>query len=547
MAKIKLARNKRPPAKPFPSSVVGGQASKLQQQGLVLEQHGHLAEALLCYRQALLLDSTNRQLYLKIAEILLRTGRDQELCELAQKLVAENNCGPEVINELAHRLFLPGREAELLPLLKFAREKWPDYPITWYNLGNMLRATGDFAEAEQAFRQAIALRPEYIEAFFCLGQMLHQQGRPAAEWEACMYKVLALDNRYSSAHLMLAFEKRHSLDSPYLSPIESLLKGSSLQDQDRENLLFAQGKILEDQHDYDGAFASFAEANRLHRQTHPYNREVIASKVAALKNCFTAGFFSRQGVSQTTKGPRPIFILGMPRSGTSLVEQILASHPLVFGAGELRDLGEMIYATVGSLTDKGFNQRVNGTDHEVWVALGKEYLQRLSRQPGLQGQQFITDKLPHNFFCIGFIKLILPSALVIHCHRNPMDNCWSIYKNSFFFEHDYAYDLTELGEYYSMYNGLMEHWHQVLPQFIYDLSYEELVANTETEVRKLLNFCQLPWSASCLEFYRTERAVTTLSSGQVRRPIYRDSLLLSRQYGDKLAPLAAALGEPANR
>lgn len=540
MAKIKLSRNKQRHAKKSPASG-GGRSAELAQQGLLLEQQGHQFEALLCYRQALLVEPTNSQLYLKIAEILLRTGRDQELCELVRNMVDVNGCGPADINFLARNLYARGREKGLLSLLQFAVERWPEDSPSWCYLGWIRRLAGDFAGAEQAFSQAIALKPDYTDAIFRLGQVLYLLGRPAEEWQSCLKKVLELDPRHTRALMLLVAEEKHGRESPLPAVIATMLEESSLSVEEREDLLFAQGKIFEDQQDYDRAFASFVEANRLHRQTHPYDQEATIGRINALTSCFTANFFAGREVCRTTTAIRPIFVLGMPRSGTSLVEQILASHPLVFGAGELTDLGEIIHSSVGLPTDEGFCRRVGSLDLDDWSKLGEEYLQRLERCPGRQGQQYVTDKMPFNFFHIGFIKLIFPSAAVVHCLRDPLSNCWSIFKNSFEGGNDYAYDLDELGKYYRMYQALAAHWRSVLPEFIYDLPYENLVTNTEMEVRDLLNFCNLPWSDACLEFYRTERVVATLSTGQVRRPIYTDSLRLSQRYGDNLAPLAAVL------
>ena len=231
----------------------------------------------------------------------------------------------------------------------------------------------------------------------------------------------------------------------------------------------------------------------------------------------------------------------MPRSGTTLVEQILASHSQVFGAGELNDLLRIATSIQAEKTDKEFPDCILDLNEEALETLGVSYLERLRKHS--DSKRFITDKMPHNFWFIGLIKIILPEAKVVHCIRDPRDNCLSIFKNSFVHANYYAYDLKELGQYYNLYLDMMDHWGKTIPDFIYDLSYEAMVSNQEEETRKLLTYCQLPWEASCLSFHKTERSVATASSTQVRRPIYNDSVSLWKKYERQLEPLRNALGQ----
>jgi hypothetical protein len=232
----------------------------------------------------------------------------------------------------------------------------------------------------------------------------------------------------------------------------------------------------------------------------------------------------------------------MPRSGTTLVEQILASHPLVFGAGELPILKEFVMnCSSPARASVQFPECMQDLAMDDFERMGSDYIKKLRNISG--NAQYITDKLPHNFLRIGLIKTILPNAKVIHCMRNPMANCFSIFKTDFTGTHRYAYDMRELGQYYTLYLGLMEHWEKVLPGFIFSLRYEELISDQENQTKSLLNFCGLPWNEACLTFYETERQVSTASCAQVRQPMYNDSVELWRRYEKQLAPLRKALGD----
>jgi hypothetical protein len=238
----------------------------------------------------------------------------------------------------------------------------------------------------------------------------------------------------------------------------------------------------------------------------------------------------------------PIFILGMPRSGTSLAEQILASHPDVHGAGELGDLRKVL-ASVKSTEEESLSGMVPAAlldlDASAFSDLGQKYIARIRGYSA--DAKYITDKMPHNFMQIGLIRTILPNARVIHCTRDPMDNCLSIFKKPLANHHAYSNNMSELGQYYGLYRNLMDHWSETLPGFVYDHSYEELIKSEKEQVSRLLEFCGLDWDDACLEFHKTRRKVRTASNAQVRRPIYTDSVQLWKRYEKQLEPLKAAI------
>ena len=236
-----------------------------------------------------------------------------------------------------------------------------------------------------------------------------------------------------------------------------------------------------------------------------------------------------------------IFILGMPRSGTTMVEQIIANHRKVYGAGELKDITEIIRENFLVDNKIKFPGKLNIKDEAFFSNMGRKYIENLERFN--VSENYITDKAPLNFRWIGLIKLILPKSKIIHCTRNPKDNCLSLFKNIFEGQLHFSYTLEEAGKYYKLYQNLMEFWKQLLPDFIYDISYEKLVENQETESRKLLDFCNLDWDKDCLTFYKNKRGIITASFAQARKPIYKSSVKLWKRYESELLPLFEVLGK----
>jgi hypothetical protein len=308
-------------------------------------------------------------------------------------------------------------------------------------------------------------------------------------------------------------------------------------DSQRCYLAFALGHIYEGRQAFDRAFDYLSRGNRLHRKGHRYSIVDEKENFVQLKEVFNAGFLARN-LSDQVSELTPIFIVGMPRSGTSLVEQILVSHPDVSGVGELPMFATLCHG-LRARTDRKFPQGVDKLDPSVFADLGAHYLAELTRRS--ESKQFVTDKLPSNFRNIGMIRLALPNAKIIHCRRDAMANCVSIYRNHFGAGLGYGYDQEELGQYFRLYQDLMGHWHRAMPDDVYDISYEQLVVDTENQVRGLLVHCGLAYDANCLEFHDARRAVRTMSNVQVRRPIYRDAVSAWKHYEGYIGPLMESL------
>jgi hypothetical protein len=312
-----------------------------------------------------------------------------------------------------------------------------------------------------------------------------------------------------------------------------------LEDEPTMLLCFAMGKVCEDLADYDKAYSHFARGNALARRLMPFDYERERRFIERLQKVFDADLLaSTRPISGT--GRTPIFVIGMPRSGTTLVEQIVSSHPLVHGAGELNCLMRIATQVARRGGGEVFPEGVARLSAADLADAASEYLRCSGHTE--ESEPFLTDKLPANFLLVGMIRLMFPNARVIHCQRDPIDTCMSCFKHYFPSGQRYSYDLVDLGRYYRLYQELMAHWHAVLPGFVYDIQYETLVADQERETRRLLEFCGLPWDEACLDFHRARRAVKTVSVAQVRRPVYQSSVQIWRRYEKHLRPLMDALG-----
>ena len=317
------------------------------------------------------------------------------------------------------------------------------------------------------------------------------------------------------------------------------LESPGLSDEARAQFSFALGKALEDRGEYARAFEQYDRGNRTRRKLESYDpvqTEVINERIRAV---FDAEFLARHAGSGDTD-PSPIFIVGLPRSGSTLIEQILASHSQVDATHELPEVGRLILQINRESRDKiTYPEAVRDFDDEAWAKLGRSYIDA-TRQYRRDAPRFL-DKKPNNFASIGLLSLALPNARFINARRHPLDTCLSCYKQLFARGQPFTYDLVEIGEYYLEYDRMMAHWSAVLPDRVLDVQYEDVVADLEGQVRRMLVFCGLSWEDACLRFYETERAIRTASSEQVRRPIYDSSIGVWRHYESELAPLIDVL------
>lgn len=431
-----------------------------------------------------------------------------------------------------------GRAEEALAPLERAIELSPDFAGAHSNLGNALHELGCWEEARAAFDRAATLAPTDPSVYFNRAVALQDLGDLDAARKD-LRTVLRLQPKHGEAwRLLTGLTRYESLEDEDIKAMSRLVQDAPEGGRDAMHLHFGLGKSLEDAGEPDDAFAHYAEANRIYRGTYDYDIEKDAAYFASIKRVFSAEFLSeRAGWGYESR--RPILIVGMMRSGTSLVEQILASHPQVSAGGELKELDRLVRQKEAALDDVEYPESVPTFADTAVRELGETYVEALVSHAG--DAERLTDKMPGNFLYVGLVRLLLPHATVVHCVRDPVDTCLSCYRNYFSGLHPYAYDLAELGRYFGLYRDLMDHWRDIAPGFVHDIRYEELVADPESQIRNLLAICGLKWDDRCLEFHRTKRPVRTASAAQVRQPMYRTSVAAWGKFEKHLGPLMDSL------
>jgi len=401
----------------------------------------------------------------------------------------------------------------------------------------------DIERAIEEFNQALTLKPDDVGANVRLGLLHAGYGQP--DKAATYYqKALSLDPLSGEATYGLACLGSSPDLTGDVERMESALSSPGISNPDRIQIGFALGRVYEGLEQYDRAFAAMHEANRCQRNSISYSLDEEKAMFARHKSALGQKFIDHCKPCCVTD-ETPILVLGMPRSGTSLVEQILASHPAVHGAGEIEH-SRLLSEDVRKLTGKIFPQDIDSIAPQKLRDLALDYVRRLRSNAGTASR--VVDKLPHNFLRIGLFAALLPNAKIILCERDPLDNCMSIYQHHFSNNHGYAADLRELGEYYNLYRDMISTWTKLLPNRIFRIDYEELVAHPEEQIRALLHYCKLPFHSACLSFHQTARFVSSPSATQVRTPIHSRSIGRAKNYEKHLSPLISALAQrlPAN-
>ncbi|MEW6993074.1 sulfotransferase [Colwelliaceae bacterium MEBiC 14330] len=408
------------------------------------------------------------------------------------------------------------------------------------NLGQILIAKGALDRAQAVFEQLINENPSNVNALYILGNIFKSQGK-LNEASTSYQKAFSIQPSYSQAHFTYASIRQYqSKDDAHIKQMIEQIKLKELPTQNKIQLSFALAKAYEDIKDYPQAFEYLAQGNDLRFK--PYNYTISADEafINNIIDTFNKKTINRLNIT-AEKSAKPIFIIGMPRSGTTLVEKILSSHNDVHGAGEIDNFFKL--ATDNFLTEStGFlYSKLDSYEKHQLESVGSKYLQQIQKIN--QGALHITDKLPFNMLMVGLIKIALPNAKIIHCVREPRDNCLSIFKNNFTTDnYRFAFNLKAIGQFYNLYRKLMAHWHDTFPGAIYEVSYESIVEDSELEIRKLIAACGLEWQDQCLQFDKSQSIVTTASAVQVRKPIYNKSVGIWKKYQDFLQPLFDALG-----
>jgi tetratricopeptide (TPR) repeat protein len=509
--------------------------------GNALVAQDRIDEAVAHYQRALTLKPDYADAHNNLGNALVAQGRIGEAVAHYERALALKPDYADAHNNLGSTLVAQGRIDDGVAHYKHALVLNPDHVNAHCNLGISLAAQGNLGDAMAHYERALAIDPDHAEAHNNLGNIFTDQGK-FDDAMAHYGRAIAIRPAYAEAHFNRAEIKTFRQGDADLAALEALANRDDLSANKAMNIHFALAKALEDIGDSARAFVHLRKGNDLKRRQTNYDELAVVKFFKRISTVFDSSLFDRfQGEGDPSSVP--IFVLGMPRSGSTLIEQILASHPQIYGAGELTDL-EMAVSTVLSSSDKPvqFPEFVPVLDGVTLRQIGRSYLARLPALP--DGKVRIVDKLPGNFIRIGLIRLILPNARIIHTMRHPIDTCVSCYSKLFTSGHDFCYDLAELGRHYRCYRELMTHWRSVLPpSAILDVSYEDVVDDLEGQARRLIDYCALPWDDRCISFHRTSRPVKTASAVQVRKPLFRSSLQRWLKYEAGLGPLLHELGD----
>jgi len=475
---------------------------------------------------------------------------------------------PEFMRMLAVVLHLRGRNADAATVLRRALEQLPQDPLLLTNFGTVLGAQGDFVGATVAFQRACEIDPKLAAPWYNLGKSLARQLRVEDALEAFdealrrdhdhvttriaragllvsvgrveegaeeYRRVIARRPDMIAAWIGLNSIKTARLTEAETEQLESLYASPETPEATRVKLGFALGKALEDAARYDEAFSVLSASNASMRRTQNWDAAEFTRAIDGVIETFKKPIAH---ATDATLGKEVIFVVSIPRSGSTLTEHILASHSDVSGADELSVVGDLVNEE-GARVGIPYPDWMPHATAADWTRLGKEYLKRTERWRKSHGRS--TDKGLSNWAFVGVIHSMLPGARIVNCRRDAVETCWSCYKQLFMRGQSYSYDLGELASYWHDYDRLMRFWNARFPHRVHDVVYEDLVDDSETQIRRLLDFCQLPFEPACLRSHETQRAVRTTSASQVRQPLRHDTAR-APLYGELLAPLRWALG-----
>ena len=500
--------------------------------GACYREVGHLDGSIQMFKAAIQIKPNYAEAFFNLGFALKEKGNIDESIESYKKAILIQPNYPDAYNNLGNILKDDKKDLiEAIENLEWAVAYKSDFAEAHNNLGLALSDFGRAKDAIKSFEKAIKVKPDYEVAYFNLAMVFKDLGNKD-EFIKNIEKAIKLRPNWGDAHLHLSRAKKYKKNDPKISEMVSYLSNSELDEIDRIALNFALAHIYESHDNYDKQFKYLNEANRLRKNELNYVidkdiklfdriREVFNSKLVILDK-------------QDIKLPKikPIFIVGMPRSGTSLVHQIIGSHNKVYGAGELNQLNQFVVPFL-----KHYDP-IKGFIREDLLQVRNQYLQYIESLN--VNKKIVIDKMPLNFRHIGFIIAAFPEAKILHMNRDPMATCWSIYKY-YFNGNGYSYDQNDLANYYHLYKKLMVFWNEIFPNKIYDVCYEDLTVNQEEETRNLLKYCDLDWDDNCLKFYNNETAVRTTSALQVKQKIYQGSSEVWKKYESYLQPLIKGL------
>jgi tetratricopeptide (TPR) repeat protein len=503
-----------------------------------IERNGDLQSAEMIYRDILTTHPNHIEAARLLAGIAAKNKRYRD-AEVFLKMVVKN--APEFTRAWVDLTNVQRELDKFDDAVMSAREVLrtaPDNAESHMVFASAVGMAGEHEEAIEAYDKALALAPDKAGAI--CGKAHHQKTIGLQDEAIASYRqAIAVKTDHAEAYWSLANLKTFRFEAAEVAAMQNLLGDDDLPGESRAQLHNALGLEYEARNDYSRAFENFEKCNAVRRQEESYDPVETESTYNRTIELFNADFFTgNAGVAESTVSP--ILVVGLPRSGSTLIEQILASHSQVDGTHELGDLSRAVQSVRREKSRRSrFPEALAEISVDDWRKIGEEYLNRT--EIFRSGAPFFVDKNPNNFLYTGILRLALPNAKIINARRHPLDSCFGSFKQLFASGQPFTYDMTELGEYYLQYQRLMDHWHEVLPGFVLDVHYEEVVADLDSQVRRILDFCGLPFEEQCLRFHETDRAIKTASSEQVRRPIYSSSVNLWRNYEANLEELVHIL------
>ena len=405
-------------------------------------------------------------------------------------------------------------------------------PLSYTNLGNLYNRLNKLDQAINCHKKAIELNQQFYQAYLNLANVYISIGDYNFA-KKYLEKSIIINKKFYLAHRLLSRIKKYTKGDKHLNELINLYDDTKDDDiLNKSNLGFALGKAYEDIKNFKKSFFYYKNANMLFRKKINYSFKEEKNKFNEIKKTYNRELFKKLK-NKGYKNASPIFIVGMPRSGTTLVEQIISTHPHVYGCDEINLLPQLVSKYFKNNDINLFLQGILDLNVSDLKKMGDDYNKLITNIS--YNSERATDKLPINFLSIGLIKLILPNAKIINCFRNPKDNIFSIYKNHFPVSNmNFAYNVSEIVDYFNLYNSLMIHWNNLLPHFVYNIKYENLVSDSEKFIRELLNYCNLNWNSKCLKFYENNRPIKTASDTQVRSKMYKNSINSWKNYEEFL-------------
>jgi predicted Zn-dependent protease len=538
---LTLAGDRERAALAYAEQAYSAAAAGPPQAALTALREGRLSEAVRVLQRHLALAPNDMIALVLLAQTAARLGHLEEATDMVERCLERSPSSGDARFVYAQLLQAQHRPHEALAQLRHLLASHPGEVRLRFLTMTCLILAGDYARAEAIAAELLRENPAEAAFWLSHGQTLRITGR-GAEAAAAFRQALALRPGSGEAWWCLADMKTVRFDEADIDRVRAAALNPALGVEDRVQARYALGKALEDRGAWADSFEHYAAGAALRRATLRYDADQNTASANLTRALFTRDFFA--GRPRGSPSAAPIFIIGMPRAGSTLVEQILVSHPDVEPTMELPYIAQ-IALDLGrpGRRAKGpdYYQCVAALDQPALAARASWYLQQAARHRGLSRRHFV-DKLPGNFMHAGLIELLLPNARIIDVRRHPMAGSFSMFKQLFFGGQEFTYEQTELGRYYRDYLSVMDHFDRELPGRVHRLIYEDLVEDTETEVRRLLDYCGLPFDEACLSFWRTQRPISTHSSEQVRGPVFRGALDAWRPYEPFLSPLAQALG-----